>query len=263
MNEVESLHKKMIAQARAEQHVAAHSRREVAKIGRNPITAHDMIKIRHDWLNDDVINFYINLIITREAQKGNKIAALPTLFWVQYNQKGWKSVARWPKRAGCGPGDIQKCSRVFVPVNPGNHWFFGCIDMKNKRFEVYDSLNNHSVLISHKKVYTVRHSVTSPPVTGLLTVPQCLHELYSEISGDKERAGWKDYYLETSPQQSNFDDCGVFMLKGIEVLSRDGQMTFNQQDIQRMRPRMFLEIMYTKLLPLPNCRGMESLSGHK
>lgn len=146
----------MMMQAKREAHLAPHDRKELANINRNPITAHDLVKLRREWLNDDVVNAYCRLVTDREAAKGNKIAVVPTSFWVTYSQRGWKAVARWPKRAGCGPGDMEKCTRVFMPVNPGSHWFFGCINVRQRRFEVYDSLNNRNVLTSHRRVYEVR-----------------------------------------------------------------------------------------------------------
>lgn len=86
----------------------------------------------------------------------------------------------------------------------------------------------------------------------MLIVAQCLKDLYSNMSGDHEMAGWTDYYMPNSPQQSNSDDCGVFMLKGIEVLARGGNLTFNGKDITNMRERMYLELVHMELMPLPN-----------
>jgi len=84
-------------------------------------------------------------------------------------------------------------------------------------------------------------------------VHQCLREFWSEITNQRDLSGWEDYFLPTSPQQTNYDDCGVFMLKGIEVLSRGDTLDFNGQDIQNMRQRMYLELTRQKLLPLPTC----------
>lgn len=152
----------MIRQARSEAHLAAWDRTPISKIGKNLVTAHELVKLECEWLNDDLVNAYAALIVQREAKKGNKIAVMGNNFYTTWSKRGWSSVQRWPNKSGCGPADMKNCTRVFVPVNPGVHWLFGCINLKQRRFEVYDSLNNRSVLRAHSQVYQVRLVLLHP-----------------------------------------------------------------------------------------------------
>lgn len=59
---------------------------------------------------------------------------------------------------------------------------------------------------------------------------------------------WEDYVPNDSPLQRNGYDCGVFTCKTVEVLSRDGPLTFSQKDMKILRQRMLFEILQGKLL---------------
>jgi len=60
--------------------------------------------------------------------------------------------------------------------------------------------------------------------------------------------GWQDWAPESTPQQENGYDCGVFTCQFLEALSR-GEETFNfsQKDMRYLRRRMIWEIGNAKL----------------
>ena len=52
-----------------------------------------------------------------------------------------------------------------------------------------------------------------------------------------------------TPQQRNGSDCGVFMTRTADYLSRDGKLNFSQTNMTYFRRRMVYEILNRTLLP--------------
>lgn len=58
---------------------------------------------------------------------------------------------------------------------------------------------------------------------------------------------WK-YKIALTPKQKNGDDCGVFLCKFIDYISRDAPINFSQEDIIYFRYMIGVELMEGKLL---------------
>lgn len=54
---------------------------------------------------------------------------------------------------------------------------------------------------------------------------------------------------EEFPTQMNGFDCGVFVLKGIDYLSRFGKIVFDQKDVPYLRYLICYELLIGKFLP--------------
>ena len=54
--------------------------------------------------------------------------------------------------------------------------------------------------------------------------------------------------MKNIPQQLNGSDCGMFVCKFAEFISRDAAFTFSQQDMPYFRKRMMWEIVKDTLL---------------
>lgn len=112
-----------------------------------PVTTESMCTLQPlTWLNDEVINFFFKLLLAREEGGGGKHADMPTCHFMQTNfypklaeqSKGYcyKDVKRWTKQT-----DIFTKHLVIVPIHcHGNHWTLAVVNMKERRFEYYDSL---------------------------------------------------------------------------------------------------------------------------
>ncbi|WFD04219.1 Ulp1 peptidase [Malassezia obtusa] len=184
------------------------------------VEAHDLAKLRPgQWLNDEVINFYGNLIMQRanEAESERKHAAerhetparsacaywavhfFSSFFWQKLESQGYAGVQRWSRRVDLFTKDL-----ILVPINLGQaHWVCAVINLRLRRFEYYDSMG------------IVRPSVFS-------TLRDYLRE---ELRAKKQLAldlsDWEDYFAgDSSPQQANGYDCGVFAIQTLEQLSR-------------------------------------------
>ncbi|CAK9295088.1 unnamed protein product [Gordionus sp. m RMFG-2023] len=197
-----------------------------------------------NWLNDEIINFYLNMITERsekssnsstddETDKGSTTTLYPscfnfnTFFFTQFTNKGYASVKRWTKKV-----DIFSKELILMPVHIGAHWCMAIIDMKMKVIIYFDSL------------YSDPHEYYL----------QMLLNYLEEESMDKRKkafdtTNWKLINAQNVPQQNNGSDCGVFALKYAEFISRRENFTFTQASMPYFRRRMILEISNNRLSP--------------
>lgn len=85
------------------------------------------------WLNDNIIDFYLNLVMKRNS----KVFIWTTHFYSTLASRGYSGVARWAKRKKI---DLFTMDKVIVPVNISNtHWALAVIDNLQKTITYYDS----------------------------------------------------------------------------------------------------------------------------
>ena len=186
----------------------------------------------NEWVDDQVINFYRNLC----QQRSDEDDSLPNI-WIgrtnMYNmikEQGPEKVKRWTKKVK--PNVFAK-DMILFPMNLNNsHWCCGCVNMKKKRFELYDSMGVHE----HEFYGNMRAWLKMEAEKGGI-----------ELNLDE----WTDYNEDaTIPRQQNFYDCGVFALMFMSHLAVNKPFGFTQADMPNMRKRIAHEIVNDKLLPL-------------
>ena len=66
-----------------------------------------------------------------------------------------------------------------------------------------------------------------------------------------DTSGWTEVVWQggQSPSQTNGHDCGVFMTRTAEYLSRGAQLDFTQKHMAYFRRRTVLELLHKSLLP--------------
>ena len=114
------------------------------------VRGNDLITLKkRGWLNDEVINFYVELILKRavsEPEKYPKIHMFNTFFYPLLEKKGYLGVERITKKAKI---DIFSLDMVIVPIHLQIHWALAVINIKERRLEYYDSMSkgyNNSVI---------------------------------------------------------------------------------------------------------------------
>ncbi|KAF9821845.1 hypothetical protein IEO21_00275 [Rhodonia placenta] len=211
----------------------------ISKIEREQVTDKDLMRLRpNKWLNDEIINFYGQLILTRSEEgkenfvKNSKkpldVHYFSTFFWSKLENEGYEKgrLAKWTKKV-----DIFQKDVVLIPVNHGNsHWTAAAINFRQKRIESYDSMG-----------------IVRPNVFRLFRA-----YLDAEHKNKKKKpfdfTGWQDYVLEDVPLQENGYDCGVFTCQFLEALSRGEEpFRFQQAHMPYLRRRMVWEIGHAKL----------------
>ncbi|KAL5497426.1 hypothetical protein EMCRGX_G013895 [Ephydatia muelleri] len=177
------------------------------------------------WLNDEIVNFYYNLVAARSATDGRiKVHVFNSFFYSKLIQAGYGGVRRWTKKV-----DIFAHDLVLLPIHLGAHWCCAAINFGKKQIQYYDSLRGSNA--------------------------QCLNALRQYIvseSRDKKQqeydlSGWTDYSPKNIPHQTNSSDCGVFSCLYARYLSRDIRFDFSQADMPAIRQHMICEIVEMKL----------------
>ncbi|KAL6304206.1 cysteine proteinase, partial [Sparassis latifolia] len=209
----------------------------IAKCGREQVTDQDIMRLKPlTWLNDEIINFYGQMLLNRSEESKENVAAngrkvlnihyFNTFFWAKLTDDGYEKgrLAKWTKKF-----DIFEKDVVLIPVNHKNlHWSAAAINFRRKRIESYDSMGPRRSVCKYIREY-----------------------LDAEHRNKKRRpfdfTGWQDYNMPDIIQE-NGSDCGVFACQFMESLSR-GQETFvfTQADMPYLRRRMIWEIGNVKL----------------
>ncbi|XP_066255432.1 uncharacterized protein [Euwallacea similis] len=191
------------------------------------ITRRDLMTLAGlNWLNDEVINFYMNLIIERgKDSKWPNAYAFNTFFYMKLIKDGAQSLRRWTKRV-----DLFSYDLVCVPIHLGMHWCMAIIDFRDKSIRYYDSMGSPNT----KCLEALRYYLES-----------------EHMDKKKTRYDTSDFSLvnmDDIPQQMNGSDCGMFSCTFAEFITRNAKITFKQKDMPYLRKKMVVEIMTGELL---------------
>ncbi|KAJ3683714.1 hypothetical protein LUZ60_013941 [Juncus effusus] len=183
------------------------------------------------WLNDEVINLYLELLKEREKREPNKFLNchfFNTFFYKKLisGKSGYdyKSIKRWTTHKKLGYSLID-CDKIFVPVHKGIHWCLAIINVKNKSFQYLDSLGGTDF-----KVFEI-------------LAKYVMDEFKDKSNIEIDINSWKKEKINGLPMQQNGWDCGMFMLKYIDFLSRGLSLFFSQEHMEYFRKRTAKEIL--------------------
>ena len=178
------------------------------------------------WLNDQVINFYLQMIIQRAGKGEYQSAyAFSTFFFPKMLEGGHSCVQRWTSQV-----DIFRYSLILVPIHLGIHWCLATIDTNKKTITYYDSMGGSNQAC-------------------LQALTQYLSEEHQARKGTSmDLSNWSQVTAKKIPQQMNGSDCGVFTCKYAEFLARKAKLSFKQQHMPYFRQRMIYEIITNSLI---------------
>ncbi|KAL8004040.1 putative Ulp1 protease family catalytic domain, papain-like cysteine peptidase superfamily [Plasmopara halstedii] len=181
------------------------------------------------WLNDEVINFYLQMMSERDEElvKAGHLAKrshfFNSFFYTKVSENGYNyiNVRRWTRKI-----DVFAMDKIFFPINVANmHWCMAVIFMTEKRIQYYDSMHG----------------------SGASCLKVLLRYLHDESEHKrKEKFNDEGWELVTTtfdtPQQKNGSDCGVFSCMFADYLSLNKPLSFVQKDIPFHRHRMVLHV---------------------
>ncbi|XP_036622276.1 sentrin-specific protease 2 isoform X2 [Trichosurus vulpecula] len=182
----------------------------------------------HHWLNDEIINFYMNLLMERNKKQGLPVLhAFSTFFYPKLSTGGYQAVKRWTKGV-----DLFEHELILVPIHRRAHWSLVVIDMRKKNIRYLDSMGQKN------------HRICN------LMLRYLQEESKTKRNRELDPAEWtlecaKAYEI---PQQLNGSDCGMFTCKYADYLSQDKPITFTQNQMPHFRKRMVWEILHQQLL---------------
>lgn len=188
---------------------------------KHTLTLDDLLTLAdQNWLNDQVMNMYGELIM---ESSHHKVHFLNSFFHRQLMTKGYDGVKRWTKQV-----DLFSKSLLLVPIHLEVHWCLVIADIVNKKICLYDSQGNALQKVARN----------------------ILKYLMSEAKEKKQTAfesGWTVAFDEEIPQQTNENDCGVFVLEYSRCLALTRPLHFSQKDIPKIRKRIYKELCDCKL----------------
>uniref|UniRef100_A0A8C5RKE4 SUMO specific peptidase 1 n=1 Tax=Laticauda laticaudata TaxID=8630 RepID=A0A8C5RKE4_LATLA len=193
------------------------------------ITRKDIQTLKHlNWLNDEIINFYMNMLMERSKQKGfPTVHAFNTFFFTKLKTAGYPAVKRWTKKV-----DIFSVDILLVPIHLGVHWCLAVTDFRKKTITYYDSMGGSNseackILLQYLKQESLDKKRKEFDANGWMLLCKRSQEI---------------------PQQMNGSDCGMFACKYADCITKDKPINFTQQLMPYFRKRMVWEILHRKLL---------------
>ncbi|XP_043270497.1 sentrin-specific protease 1-like [Venturia canescens] len=166
-----------------------------------------------NWLNDEVINNYLELI------SDEKTYAMSSFFFPRLHVNGYNAVKRWTKKI-----NIFKYRKVIVPIHLGNHWCLAVIDMLFGEICYYDSFKgSQPAYLATLLEYLVQEAKEK-----------------NEVPINKEE--WTLGNKTNIPCQTNGYDCGVFTCQFARYEAANRAINFTQQDMPQIRAKMAREL---------------------
>ncbi|XP_011299611.1 sentrin-specific protease isoform X2 [Fopius arisanus] len=179
-----------------------------------------------NWLNDEVINFYMNLLIERgKEEKYPNVYAMNTFFYPKLLSGGHAVLKRWTRKVDIFAQDI-----IVVPVHLQMHWCMSIIDFRDSSIRYYDSMGGEN----HKCLRALRKYLEN--------------ESLDKKKKSFDTSEWTVECMSDIPQQMNGSDCGVFSCTFAEFICANRRITFTQDDMPYFRHKMVYEILKRKLL---------------
>ncbi|KAH0542481.1 hypothetical protein FGG08_003152 [Glutinoglossum americanum] len=180
---------------------------------------------RSGWLDDEIVNAYMQLLVDDASKRGQKAFALNSFFYKKLAESGPKSVERWTKRIKVGDKGILDADAIYIPVNQNNHWTMFVILSKEKCIAYLDSLNG----------------------TGIEQVRKIKEWLEFDLGKLWVEKEWTTY--SSSPQQKNAKDCGVFAVTSAKMISLQyDPLSYSFANINTIRKKMVVELIKGEIL---------------
>ncbi|XP_040469419.1 sentrin-specific protease 5 isoform X2 [Falco naumanni] len=174
-----------------------------------------------NWLNDQIINMYGELVMDAVP---DKVHFFNSFFHRQLVTKGYNGVKRWTKKV-----DLFKKTLLLIPIHLEVHWSLITVNIPNRIISFYDSQGIHfKFCVENIRKY-------------LLTEAK-------EKNRPEFLQGWQTAVTKCIPQQKNDSDCGVFVLQYCKCLALDQPFQFSQEDMPRVRKRIYKELCERQLI---------------
>lgn len=170
------------------------------------------------WFNDDILLFYMELLASWDAELCKREPTRVPCFYHNThfmdkltNEKkscAYAQVKQWTKKV-----NVFALDKIFVPINiPDQHWMLCVVFMKERVIRFYDSMGS----------------------AGSQYMERVKGWLKNEYDDKKDKYGLTDLMLDewqtestlnSVPQQTNGDDCGLFVAMFMDYMSENLPLT--------------------------------------
>uniref|UniRef100_H2ZZN7 SUMO specific peptidase 3 n=1 Tax=Latimeria chalumnae TaxID=7897 RepID=H2ZZN7_LATCH len=170
-----------------------------------------------NWLNDQVMNMYGDLVMDTVPQK-------VSLTYAEVLQHGHACMMQVT-----GGVDIFNKDLLLIPIHLEVHWSLVSVDVKQKVITYFDSQR-----------------------TLNRRCPKHIAKYLQAEAVKKNRLdffnGWKGYFKMNVARQNNDSDCGAFVLQYCKCLALSQAFSFTQQDMPKLRRQIYKELCHCKLI---------------
>lgn len=163
-----------------------------------------------------ILNGYMDLIM----DKYKDTYIFSTFFYTKLSTSGYQGVSNWKRT-----NQLFEKRLLMFPIHLHRHWCLVAVDVSQRIISLYDSL-------------TIGNTKPMDIIENFLVL---------EASGKDITLGSWTKVCEDSPQQTNFNDCGVYVCMNARNLSEQTTFKF-YLDISSTRNQIKLELLYSKLL---------------
>jgi len=176
----------------------------LVKVGPIPLQMEDLqCALPSRWFNDELVNAYVELLRVRQIKIASSIRRKPhyiffnSFFYDQLVKKGiydYAAVRRWTTKEV-----VLMAHKVFIPVNITDaHWFLAVVVPVAGVVELYDSMG-------HAQEKMGKHIAR-----------------WAKRQAAEHGLPKKEWRVDVMPcrVQENCDDCGVFMCRHMELMSK-------------------------------------------
>lgn len=190
----------------------------------------DLLTLKgNQWLNDMIVNFYFELINqrNRENDKLPKVHCFNSFLYTSFVQGGYARVKNYSRQTDIFDKDI-----LVFPIFLNNHWRLVVVKFRTKRIFYLDSLSKvgRNILNSIKDYLIAEHRNKKGKPLDFKT--------------------WDCGAYPNTPQQSNGNDCGVFMCQFAKLITANQPVIVPQKSIPELRKQMCSEILKGELIQL-------------
>lgn len=177
-----------------------------------------------EWLNDEVVNGYVQLLRERSgcrvAPAAGPMLFLSSFFYARMferNEYSYQAVHRWTRRV-----DVLRKEKIFIPVNIHQaHWMLAVIEPTQALVSLYDSMGSTLAEVKQVLLSWARDETAS--------------------RGQPARA-WRAVQ-QPCRQQDNSNDCGVYMLKTMDFISKERPLCELRSSTAYYRRRIAAELL--------------------
>ncbi|EGG17821.1 hypothetical protein DFA_08822 [Cavenderia fasciculata] len=193
------------------------------------IIRNDMARLKDgEFLNDSIIEFYMRYIKDRYVAKDLKTFFFNSFFFKRLTDKrniqdGYNEVKKWSRNEDLFDKDF-----IFIPINEHLHWSLVIVCYPGNDPEKSKPDYQPQLLYFDSLFKKSTHDSYSKKIRGYLT-----HEWKHRKLGKPLKEGSEDVFQEKIftednlpflaphvPNQSNYYDCGVFLLHYIELFCK-------------------------------------------
>ena len=183
------------------------------------------------WLNDEIINFYMNLLNSYDERlcerfPNRKKSHFFSSFFVTRllnNRLGYvyNEVTNWAKKL-----DVFAMDKFIMPINTNNnHWTLACVYIAQKQIHYFDTYKKRYEDI-HKRIYVDK---SADYMEGLI---KWVIDEGKKRNVTEKRENWELINRTPDiPQQENDYDCGVFTIVCADFLSDNLPLKYSQKDM--------------------------------